>query len=190
MPGMHRAAVPFQRRCLRRSPARHGRPCPGRTHRDLRNYHDYIAWAWLDGRDGVDLAAAQEQTWFNLLLWVPHYVAARIAARRGPHVLLVRCKTKSSRRRCWMDCDEGSMLRRARPSSTSCRPRASRRPGSVCSSQAPVRRALRIKDRCTAAGPRPRCAGRRVACRSHRRSFQCARCTGPMRPNLRRDGSR
>jgi hypothetical protein len=35
---------------------------------DLRNYHWYDGWAWLEGRTGVDLAAAQAQTWFNPLL--------------------------------------------------------------------------------------------------------------------------
>lgn len=32
---------------------------------DLRNYHWYDGWAWLNGRGAQDLAAAQAQTWFN-----------------------------------------------------------------------------------------------------------------------------
>ncbi|MBL8300157.1 MAG: hypothetical protein JNN30_17600 [Rhodanobacteraceae bacterium] len=35
---------------------------------DLRNYHWYNAWAWLQDRHDLDLAAAQAQTWFNPLL--------------------------------------------------------------------------------------------------------------------------
>jgi hypothetical protein len=35
---------------------------------DLRNYHWYNGWAWLHGRGGLDLAAAQAQSWFNPLL--------------------------------------------------------------------------------------------------------------------------
>lgn len=42
---------------------------------DLRNYHLYAAWAWLGDRAALDLAAAQAQTWFNPLLWVPHFIA-------------------------------------------------------------------------------------------------------------------
>ena len=42
---------------------------------DLRNYHLYAAWSWLEGRAAQDLAAAQAQTWFNPLLWVPHFLA-------------------------------------------------------------------------------------------------------------------
>ncbi len=42
---------------------------------DLRNYHLYAAWAWLADRAALDLAAAQAQTWFNPLLWVPHFLA-------------------------------------------------------------------------------------------------------------------
>lgn len=41
---------------------------------DLRNYHHYVAWAWWAGRDGLDLAPAQAQTWFNPLLWVPGFL--------------------------------------------------------------------------------------------------------------------
>jgi hypothetical protein len=42
---------------------------------DLRNYHLYVAWAWLHDRATSDVAAAQAQTWFNPLLWVPHFLA-------------------------------------------------------------------------------------------------------------------
>ncbi|TDR45829.1 hypothetical protein DFR29_104259 [Tahibacter aquaticus] len=35
---------------------------------DLRNYHWYNGWAWLNGRGALDLAAAQAQSWFNPLL--------------------------------------------------------------------------------------------------------------------------
>lgn len=42
---------------------------------DLRNYHLYVAWAWLDHRGALDLGAAQAQTWFNPLLSVPHFLA-------------------------------------------------------------------------------------------------------------------
>lgn len=35
---------------------------------DLRNYHWYDGWAWLQGRGQLDLAVAQAQTWFNPLL--------------------------------------------------------------------------------------------------------------------------
>jgi hypothetical protein len=42
---------------------------------DLRNYHLYAAWAWLEGRATLDVAAAQAQTWFNPLLWLPHFLA-------------------------------------------------------------------------------------------------------------------
>lgn len=42
---------------------------------DLRNYHLHAAWAWLHDRAATDVAAAQAQTWFNPLLWVPHFLA-------------------------------------------------------------------------------------------------------------------
>ncbi len=45
---------------------------------DLRNYHLYGAWAWLEDRGAVDIAAAQAQTWFNPLLWVPHFLLFRL----------------------------------------------------------------------------------------------------------------
>lgn len=35
---------------------------------DLRNYHWYDGWAWLQGRQAQDLAVAQAQTWFNPVL--------------------------------------------------------------------------------------------------------------------------
>lgn len=35
---------------------------------DLRNYHWYNGWAWLNDRHTLDFAAAQAQTWFNPLL--------------------------------------------------------------------------------------------------------------------------
>lgn len=35
---------------------------------DLRNYHWYDGWAWLNDRHTLDIAAAQAQTWFNPLL--------------------------------------------------------------------------------------------------------------------------
>ena len=42
---------------------------------DLRNYHLYVAWAWLADRGMLDIAAAQAQTWFNPLLSIPHFLA-------------------------------------------------------------------------------------------------------------------
>lgn len=44
---------------------------------DLRNYHLYAAWAWLEQRAAIDVAAAQAQTWFNPALWVPHFLLFR-----------------------------------------------------------------------------------------------------------------
>ena len=41
---------------------------------DLRNYHIYNAYAFLDGRVGRDLAPAGFQSYFNPLLDVPYYV--------------------------------------------------------------------------------------------------------------------
>lgn len=43
---------------------------------DLRNYHLYDGWAWLNDRGARDLAPAQVQTFFNPLLYVPIYLAA------------------------------------------------------------------------------------------------------------------
>lgn len=41
---------------------------------DLRNYHLYNPHAWLGGRDAIDVAPAQLQTWHNPLLDVPIYL--------------------------------------------------------------------------------------------------------------------
>ena len=41
---------------------------------DLRNYHLYNAFAWLDGRVSRDLFAAGYQSYFNPLLDLPYYV--------------------------------------------------------------------------------------------------------------------
>jgi hypothetical protein len=41
---------------------------------DLRNYHLYNAWAWLNGREQVDVAAASLQSFFNPVLDVPYYL--------------------------------------------------------------------------------------------------------------------
>jgi len=43
---------------------------------DLRNYHYYNAYAFLAGREGYDLLAAQANTFFNPLLDLPFYLAA------------------------------------------------------------------------------------------------------------------
>lgn len=43
---------------------------------DLRNYHLYNAYAWLNGRLGQDLAAAQLQSYFTPLLDVPYFLMA------------------------------------------------------------------------------------------------------------------
>jgi hypothetical protein len=40
---------------------------------DLRNYHLYNAYAWLNNRIGFDLAPAQMQTYFNPLLDIPYF---------------------------------------------------------------------------------------------------------------------
>lgn len=40
---------------------------------DSRNYHLYVAWAWLGGREGLDIAPGQLQTYFNPLPYVPIY---------------------------------------------------------------------------------------------------------------------
>ena len=44
---------------------------------DLRNYHYYNAYAWLTGREGYDILAAQAQTFFNPLIDVPFYLATQ-----------------------------------------------------------------------------------------------------------------
>ena len=41
---------------------------------DLRNYHLYNPHAWLTGRDSLDVAAAQLQSFHNPLLDVPLYL--------------------------------------------------------------------------------------------------------------------
>ena len=41
---------------------------------DLRNYHLYNPHAWLTGRDAIDIAPAQLQSWHNPLLDVPMYL--------------------------------------------------------------------------------------------------------------------
>lgn len=43
---------------------------------DLRNYHYYNAYAFLDGREGYDLLVASIPTFFNPLLDVPFFLAA------------------------------------------------------------------------------------------------------------------
>lgn len=40
---------------------------------DLQNYHRYNAWAFLNGRLGIDLAPAMMQSYFNPLLDLPYY---------------------------------------------------------------------------------------------------------------------
>jgi hypothetical protein len=52
---------------------------------DLRNYHLYNPWAWLNGRYGFDLAPAQRQTFHNPLLDVPFY--AMVAADWNPRLI-------------------------------------------------------------------------------------------------------
>lgn len=41
---------------------------------DLRNYHLYNAWAWLNGRGPTDVAAAGLQSFFNPALDIPYYL--------------------------------------------------------------------------------------------------------------------
>ncbi|MFI4987281.1 MAG: hypothetical protein ACHQF3_07555 [Alphaproteobacteria bacterium] len=43
---------------------------------DLRNYHYYNAYAWLAGREGYDMLAAQAPSFFNPLIDVPFFLAA------------------------------------------------------------------------------------------------------------------
>lgn len=45
---------------------------------DLRNYHWYNAYAFLNGRVGFDLLAAQTPTFYNPLLDLPFYLAATL----------------------------------------------------------------------------------------------------------------
>ena len=55
---------------------------------DLRNYHLYNAYAWLNDRLGHDLAAAQLQSYFTPLLDVPYFwMATRWAASSAGFVL-------------------------------------------------------------------------------------------------------
>src|SRR5690606_3867967 len=49
------------------------------TNWDLRNYHLYNAWAWLNGRIATDLAPAQLQSYFTPLLDVPYYLLVQHA---------------------------------------------------------------------------------------------------------------
>ncbi|MFI5022699.1 MAG: hypothetical protein ACHQRJ_13735 [Alphaproteobacteria bacterium] len=44
---------------------------------DLRNYHYYNAYAWLTGREGYDILAAQAPTFFNPLIDVPFFLATQ-----------------------------------------------------------------------------------------------------------------
>jgi hypothetical protein len=44
---------------------------------DLRNYHLYAPHAWWTGRDVIDVAPAQQQSWHNPLLDLPMYALAR-----------------------------------------------------------------------------------------------------------------
>lgn len=45
---------------------------------DLKNYHVYNAYAFLDGRHSEDIAIAQLQTYFNPLIDVPFYIILEI----------------------------------------------------------------------------------------------------------------
>lgn len=47
---------------------------------DLRNYHLYNAYAWLEGRLGFDLAPAQLQSYFTPLIDVPYFLLVRHAS--------------------------------------------------------------------------------------------------------------
>ncbi|MDZ4325778.1 MAG: hypothetical protein U1A73_12320 [Pseudomonas sp.] len=47
---------------------------------DLRNYHLYNPHAWLTGRDAIDIAPAQLQSWHNPLLDVPMYLIIQSGA--------------------------------------------------------------------------------------------------------------
>lgn len=44
---------------------------------DLRNYHYYNPYAWLNGRYDIDIAPAQIQTWHYPLADIPYYLFAR-----------------------------------------------------------------------------------------------------------------
>lgn len=68
---------------------------------DLLNYHYYDVFAWLHGREEVDLAVGQLQTLFNPLLYLPAYLgmeyldprlyAALCGATQGLGLVLVWC---------------------------------------------------------------------------------------------------
>jgi hypothetical protein len=47
---------------------------------DLRNYHLYNPHAWLTGRELIDIAPAQQQSWHNPLLDVPMYLIIQSGA--------------------------------------------------------------------------------------------------------------
>ncbi|MBF0395103.1 MAG: hypothetical protein HQL38_20705 [Alphaproteobacteria bacterium] len=55
---------------------------------DLRNYHWYNAYAYLEGRHGFDLLAAQIPTFHNPMLDVPFFVAAQALPARVVGFLL------------------------------------------------------------------------------------------------------
>jgi hypothetical protein len=46
---------------------------------DLRNYHYYTVWAWLNHRIFGNVAPAQQQTWINPLVYLPYYLLIRYA---------------------------------------------------------------------------------------------------------------
>ena len=52
---------------------------------DLKNYHFYNGWALVHGRAGIDIAAAQMQTYLNPLLDLPFY--AMVAADWPPRLI-------------------------------------------------------------------------------------------------------
>jgi len=54
---------------------------------DLRNYHLYNAWAWLNGRDSIDLAAAGLQSYFNPVLDLPYYLLMSGPLQHAPRWL-------------------------------------------------------------------------------------------------------
>ena len=54
---------------------------------DLRNYHLYNAWAWLHGRDAVDIGAAGLQSWFNPVLDLPYYLLSAGPLQHAPRWL-------------------------------------------------------------------------------------------------------
>lgn len=54
---------------------------------DLKNYHLYNPWAWVNGRYGFDLAPAQIQTFINPTLDLP--LGAMVAANWAPRAIAV-----------------------------------------------------------------------------------------------------